>query len=50
MHQNQTIMNNDTLKQPSAIPAGSTIAIQCNAGGPWTNGTIVKQGNVEYKL
>ena len=36
MHQNKTIKQNDTLKEPSVIPAGFRAAIQHKDGGHMT--------------
>ena len=35
----------DTSKIFVSIPIGSTVAVQCEDGGPWTYGTIEGKGN-----
>ena len=47
--------DNDTFKTFNPLPIGSTVAVQCEDGGLWTNGTIDEKGNhnhhnISYKI
>ena len=46
--QNKSFKNIDTLKETITIPTGSMVAIQCEDGGPWTHGTIIKHGDLSH--
>ena len=37
--------DNDTSKHFHPLPIGSTVAVKCEDGGPWTHGTIEEKGN-----
>ena len=38
--------NQGTPRNYVSIPIGSTVAVQCEDGGPWTHGTI--EGKSDY--
>ena len=37
--------NHDTPRIYASIPTGSTVAVQCEDGGPWTNRTVENKGD-----
>ena len=44
--QNKMIKNHDSLKEPSYISTGSTVAIQHEDSGSWNHGTIVMRADI----
>ena len=40
--------NNDTHKDSTFIPAGSTVAVQMDNNGPWTHGMIIDGSNKDH--
>ena len=37
--------NHDTSQNYASIPIGSTVAVQCEYGVPWTHGTVEWKGD-----
>ena len=40
--------NNDTLKESSLTPVGSTVAVKCEDSRPWTHSTVIAHGDMRY--
>ena len=45
MRQAKIIKNNNTLKEHTLIPTGSTEGVQNEDGGPLTYGSVTEHGN-----
>ena len=41
--------NQGTPRKYVSIPTGSTVAVQCKDGGPWTHGTLEGKGNHNHQ-
>ena len=41
--------DNDIQKNPSVFSAGSTVVVQCEDGGPWTQGLTVEPNSINHR-
>ena len=46
--QSKLTKNNDTPKEPSLLPVGSTVATKCKDGGLWTNDTLIEHSDISH--